>query len=87
MDKRMTMAVAALAAGWTAAAFADGDSFELEPITPEDPGWRISAAIRTAPPDGFWDCFGMIRTSFTKSVFSGMNEQITPQPTFIKLII
>ena len=49
MKTTIKMFLAALAAGWGTLAFADGDSFELVPLTPDDTGWRISAGVRTAP--------------------------------------
>ena len=49
MKTNIQTALAILVAGWAGAAFADGDLPELIPLTPEDPCWRISAGVRTAP--------------------------------------
>ena len=49
MKTTIRIVLTALAVGWTGAALADGDLPELVPLTPENPGWRISAGIRSAP--------------------------------------
>lgn len=49
MKTNIQTALAILVAGWAGAVLADGDLSDLIPLTPEDPGWRISAGVRTAP--------------------------------------